>query len=142
MGSAGAHLLLYDGVCGLCNRMNQFVLKRDRGDLFRFSALQGELGRGLLSRHGRDPDRLDTFYVVVDRGTPAERLLSRSDAAVFVLRSLGWPWRAAAAVLRLLPRRLRDAGYNVIARNRYRWFGQHDTCPIPDPRHRMKFLDA
>lgn len=142
MASAGAHLLLYDGVCGLCNRVNRFVLAHDRSDQFRFSALQGELGRGLLTRHGQDAGQLNTFYVVVDRGTPEERLLSRSDAVVFVLRSLGGAWRAAGGLLGLLPRRLRDWGYDFIARNRYRWFGRLDSCPLPDPRHRMKFLDA
>ena len=135
-----APLVLYDGVCGLCNRLNRFVIARDPAGRFRFAALQSSLAREILARHGRDPRDLDTLYLVLSRGRPDERLLRKSDAVLWILRALGGPWRAAAA-LRLVPRVLRDLGYDLVARTRYRLFGRYDACPLPDPRHKGRFLD-
>lgn len=134
-------ILLYDGVCGLCNRLVRFVLKHDSQDRFRFAALQSDFAAMVLKRHGANPQDLDTMYVVLDPALPGERLKSRSDAAVFALHELGGFWRILAAVLGVLPGWLRDWGYNLIARNRYRIFGRYDSCPLPDPRYRHKFLD-
>jgi predicted DCC family thiol-disulfide oxidoreductase YuxK len=135
----GAPLVLYDGVCGLCHRLNRFVLARDPAGRFRFAALQSALAREILVRHGRDPHDLDTLYLVLGYGRPDERLLRKSDAALWILRELGGPWRAVAG-LRAVPRPLRDIGYDLVARTRYRLFGRYDACPIPDPRHRARFL--
>ena len=107
---------------------------------FRFAALQSPLAREILTRHGRDPRDLDTLYLVLARGRPDERLLRKSDAALWILRALGGPWRAAG-VLRLVPRAVRDLGYDLVARTRYRLFGRYGACPLPDPRHRARFLD-
>lgn len=137
---ADGPIILYDGVCGLCNRLNRFVLARDRPGRFRFAALQSALAGEILARHGRDPRDLDTLYLVLAHGRPDERLLQKSDAALWILRELGGPWRAAGA-LRVLPRRVRDLGYDAVARTRYRLFGRYDSCPLPDPRHRARFLD-
>jgi len=133
-------IILYDGVCGLCNRLNQFLLKRDRHDRFRFASLQSELGRSILQRHGTDPDLLDTFYVIENYDSSDERLLSRSDAALRVVRELGGVWKIFG-IGTLLPRFIRDPLYNLIARNRYKVFGKFDSCLIPDPEYRKKFLD-
>jgi predicted DCC family thiol-disulfide oxidoreductase YuxK len=137
---AGAPLILYDGVCGLCHRLNRLVLARDRAGRFRFAALQGGVAGEILSRHGRDARDLDTLYLVLGHGQPDERLLRKSDAALWILRELGGPWRAVAP-LRLLPAWLRDLGYDLVARTRYRLFGRYAACPLPDPRHRDRFLD-
>ncbi|MEP6741697.1 MAG: thiol-disulfide oxidoreductase DCC family protein [bacterium] len=134
-------IVLYDGVCGLCNRLVQFVLKHDRKDVFRFASLQSELASALLQRHGRDPHDLDTVYVIVDHAQPTESLLARSDAILFLLRRLGGIWKLAA-LGNILPRRLRDAAYKLVARNRYRLFGKYESCMLPEPRHRAKFLDV
>jgi predicted DCC family thiol-disulfide oxidoreductase YuxK len=134
-------ILLYDGVCGLCNRLVQFVLKRDARDHFRFASLQSDFAVRILQRHGLDPHDLDTFYMVTDYGQPDERLTARSDAAIAVLRQLGGFWGALALVLRVLPRWLRDWGYGLVARTRYRIFGKYDTCPLPEQKQRHKFLD-
>ena len=136
----GRHLLLYDGECGLCARLTRFVIRRDRKDRFRFAALQGEVGRAWATRFGRDPDALDTFLLVVDHEGPAPRVLARAEAGLFLLGQLGWPWRAAR-VLRVLPRRVLDWGYDRVARNRYRVFGKHDQCALPSPAVRAKFLE-
>jgi predicted DCC family thiol-disulfide oxidoreductase YuxK len=133
-------IVLYDGVCGLCNRLNQFLLKRDRNDRFRFASLQSDFATKLLARHGADSNDLDTVYVVLDHGQPGERLLMRSEAILYTLTHLNGIWKLAA-IARVLPRALRDAVYGVIARNRYRVFGKHESCLLPEPGHRRKFLD-
>lgn len=134
-------IILYDGVCGLCNRLVQFVLKHDLHDRFRFASLQSDFATRVLQRHGAAPEDLDTMYVVLDHALPAERLVSRSEAAVVVLRDLGGGWSVLSVVLRWLPGWLRNWGYNLIARNRYRIFGKYDSCPIPFEKDRRKFLD-
>ncbi len=135
-------ILLYDGVCGLCNRLNQFVLRRDPAGIFRFASLQSALAARILSRHGADAADLNTVYVVVNPDQPDEHLLVRSDAAIFVLQQLGGSWGLTAFLLRLSPRFLRDWGYRVIARNRYRFFGRFETCMLRSPENRDRFLDV
>jgi len=137
-----AHLILYDGVCGLCDRWVQLCLARDRADQFRFATLQGELGRELVRRHGRDASDLDTVYVVTSYGQPGEALLWRGAAALFVLRRLGGLWSAAARLGALLPVSFVDRVYDFVARHRYRWFGRMGSCRVPDARERAKFLDV
>jgi predicted DCC family thiol-disulfide oxidoreductase YuxK len=133
-------LVLYDGVCGLCNGLNQFLLKRDPNDHFRFASLQSEFAASLLKRYDINAVDLDTVYVVADYGQPGERLLARSDAILHILGRLGGVWglfRVGVA----LPKSLRDALYNVVARNRYRVFGKYDVCLMPEERYRKKFVD-
>jgi predicted DCC family thiol-disulfide oxidoreductase YuxK len=147
-------ILLYDGVCGLCNRFVQFILRRDRNAVFRFASLQSALAADVLVRHGLKPGDLDTVYVVVNldshRPNPDshhpnegmnEFLLARSDAVLFVLNQLGGPWRAAASLAQLLPKVLRDLAYNAVARNRYRIFGRSESCILPSAEDRNRFLD-
>lgn len=133
-------IVLYDGLCGLCNGLNQFLLKRDKQDRLRFASLQSEFANSLLRRHSINSVDLDTVYVVVDHDQTAERVLARSDAILHVLRELGGVWQ----VFRLgglLPKKLRDSLYNLVARNRYRVFGKYEVCLMPEEKHRRKFLD-
>lgn len=134
-------IVLYDGVCGLCNRLVQFLLKHDRHDRFRFASLQSEFAQSLMTRHGVDPHDLDTVYVVKNYQLSDEALLARSDAILYMLTQLGGIWSLAGAG-RVLPRGLRDAVYKIVARNRYRVFGKHESCMLPEPQHRVKFLDV
>ena len=134
-------IVLYDGVCGLCNRLVQFLLKRDSHDRFRFASLQSPFGQEILKRHGRDPLDLDTFYVVLDYGGAAERLLARSDGIVQALTTLGGIWKIAS-MGKALPRAVRDRLYNFVARHRYQVFGKHESCMLPEPKHRARFLDV
>jgi predicted DCC family thiol-disulfide oxidoreductase YuxK len=134
-------ILLYDGVCGLCNRLVQFILRRDHNAFFRFASLQSAFAANVLARHGANPTDLDTFYVVVNYHEPQETLISRSDADVYVLKQLGPAWRPAAFIFGAFPEFLRDAAYNVVVRNRYRIFGRYDTCPLPSEETRSRFLD-
>jgi predicted DCC family thiol-disulfide oxidoreductase YuxK len=134
-------IVLYDGVCGLCNRLVRFILRRDVDDQFRFASLQSPLAAEILERHGIVCD-LNTVYVVLDYQQPAEQLLPRSTAVLFVLKKLRHPWPLWGNVGYLLPRPLRDVIYNRIARNRYRIWGKYDSCPLPDAKHSHKFLDV
>ena len=134
-------VILYDAVCGLCDRLNQFVLKRDGGDHFRFASLQGEFASRVLQRHGVQAGLLDTVYVALSLGRPEERLLGRSEAVIYILRDLGGLWRFTAALFKLLPSGLRDSLYNLVARHRYRVFGRHDVCLVPDAKWAGRFLD-
>jgi predicted DCC family thiol-disulfide oxidoreductase YuxK len=134
------YLVLYDGVCGLCNRVVGFVLARDAHDRFRFAPLQGAIAREILLRHGRDPQALDTLYLVLDVGRAGERLLWKARAALTILRCIGGVW-SLTRPFAVLPTALLDAGYDFVARHRYGWFGEYDACPVPEPRHRSKFLE-
>ena len=133
-------VVLYDGVCGLCNNLVQFLLKRDQRDRFRFASLQSDVASQLLQRHGTDAADLDTVYVVVDYGKPSERLLSRSDAIIHLLQRLGGVWAVFAAG-KILPKSFRDSFYKFVATNRYRVFGKYDACLMPEERFENKFLD-
>jgi predicted DCC family thiol-disulfide oxidoreductase YuxK len=134
-------VLLYDGVCSLCNWWVRFVLKHDRHDVFRFASLQSPVAARILLRHDASAQSLDTVYVVLNFQQPSERFLARSEAAIEVLRQLGPMGKCAATVFSLLPRAIRDALYNFVARNRYRSFGKYDSCPLPEPKFRSRFLD-
>jgi predicted DCC family thiol-disulfide oxidoreductase YuxK len=128
-------LLFYDGGCGLCHRSVRFVAPRDPDGHFRFAPLGGETFIALVP-----PDARGTLpdSVVVRRRDGA--LLVRSDAVLHILRRLGGGWRALAAVLSLVPRALRDAGYDWLARNRARWFARPDeACPIVPAHLRARF---
>jgi predicted DCC family thiol-disulfide oxidoreductase YuxK len=135
----GPHLILYDGLCGLCNRSNQFVLRRDHADRFRFASLQSAFAREVLRRFGQDGREMTTLYVVPDYTTAHARFLSRSEAVLFILDRLGGLWRGAR-LLRVMPRAARDALYRFVSANRYRWFGEYDECPLPTPETRRKFV--
>jgi predicted DCC family thiol-disulfide oxidoreductase YuxK len=136
----GAHLVLYDGVCGLCNRLLQFLLKHDQREVFCFAALQSDTGKMMVARSGGDPGELTSFYVVADFRTRGARVFTRSDAAVFVASQLGWPWKTLS-LARWLPQTLRNGAYDLIARSRYRIFGRYDQCLLPAPEHRRRFVD-
>ena len=127
-------IILFDGVCNLCNASVQWVIRRDRKGQFRFAALQSETGQALLARFGMNPAAFNTV-VLVDGG----RLYTRSDAALEVARRMGAPW-AWLAVFRFLPRQWRDAVYDWVARNRYRWFGRRESCLLPRPEWKERFL--
>ena len=124
---AGSGVVLYDGMCGLCGRFVGFVMHRDKDGVFCFERLEGEAGKRLLASEGVHADRLDSIYVIDENGS----LLAGSTAVIFILRCLGWPW-CWIAPLGVLPRRMRDALYNCIARNRYAIGG---ACGLEASKH-------
>jgi predicted DCC family thiol-disulfide oxidoreductase YuxK len=127
-------IVLYDGVCGMCNRLVQFIVRRDRRGKFRFAALQGETAQALLRRHGLRTDDFDSAVLVEDG-----RAYLRSRAILRIARGLGGVW-SAAAPFALLPAPLLDFFYDRVANNRYRVFGRSDACMLPPPEMRARFL--
>lgn len=130
----GQAILLYDGVCGLCDRFVQFVLRHDTHGTLKFATLQGSYG---AASRAASPElaTIDSLILLTPSGAYV-----RSTAALEVLRYIGGLW-AATLVLYALPRGLRDWGYDQIAASRYRVFGKYDSCPIPDASVRARFLD-
>jgi predicted DCC family thiol-disulfide oxidoreductase YuxK len=139
-GSERTHLVLYDGICALCNRVVQFVLTHDRRGVFRFASLQSATGRAVVERYGGDPLEVTSLYVVTDYRTSDARAFTRSQAALIIASQLGWPWKAMR-VVGVLPTALLDRVYDVVARTRYRVFGRYEQCPIPTPEFRSRFVD-
>ena len=137
---AGQHLVLYDGVCGLCNRFVRFILVRDGAARFHFAAAQGDLAAGLLTARGLAPGNLEAMCVIVRRGTPDEQLLSRGRAAHFILNELGGVWGVLARGAGRLPDVILNTSYRLVASNRYRIWGRYDACPIPPPEWRDRFI--
>lgn len=135
MEQSGKKIILFDGVCNLCNGAVQFIIKRDGGDRFRFAALQSELGQELCRARHIDTTQIDSIILI----DPGIAYYVKSDAALEIARELrgyGWmPW-----LLGWIPRGVRDAVYDLVARNRYRWFGKKDQCMIPTPELQKKFL--
>jgi predicted DCC family thiol-disulfide oxidoreductase YuxK len=138
----GNPIVLYDGVCGLCNRLVQFLLKHDKRGRLRFASLQSDFAARVLQRHGFDPKDLDTLHVIENYDEPNERVLQRSDAILRAGRELEGVWSISSAAAKVIPRPLRDVVYRFVAQNRYRVFGKYDTCMLPKPNQRSRFLDV
>jgi len=137
--TGGAPVLLYDGVCGFCNKTVQTVIGLDREGSMRFAALQSDYGLRVVGRH---PELRGVDSVVfVEQTAGGERVHVRSDAALKVASYLGGFWKLFLAA-KVLPRPLRDYFYDLFARNRYRVFGKYDTCMLPPPEVRSRFLDV
>jgi predicted DCC family thiol-disulfide oxidoreductase YuxK len=127
-------LILYDGVCVFCSRWVRFVASRDEERRFRFTAIQSGYGMRLAQAFGIDPDDPDTNAVIY-----GGEVVFKSDAALTVLGALpGWGW---VRVLRAVPKPLRDAVYNLVARNRYRIFGKYEECFVPDAGMRARVME-
>jgi predicted DCC family thiol-disulfide oxidoreductase YuxK len=135
-------LVVFDGHCGLCNGAVRWLLRRDRRDRLRFVALESPKVVALVARHGLSEvdSTAGTILVVRDAGGVAERVLVRSDAVAAALRELPGPWVGAGVVLTWIPRAVRDLGYRVIARWRYRIWGRLQSCPVPTAEERERFL--
>lgn len=135
----GRPLLLYDGVCALCNGLVRFLLKHDRRGSLRFTPLERPLGREVLARF--DLHEVPDGVVLVTSALMAdERIYSRSEAVSVALGLLGGPWAVLGRMLSVLPRRVREVGYGMVARCRYRLFGRYDACPVPAPGQRDRIL--
>ena len=127
-------ILLFDGVCNLCNGVVQFVIRHDPAGRFRFAALQSEAGQALLKQFSLPTSQFDSFVYVKDG-----QFYTESTAALLVARDLGGAWSLLWGLI-VVPRFLRDAVYRLVARNRYRVFGKQDACMIPTPELRARFL--
>ena len=130
-----AKIILFDGVCNLCNSSVQFIIKRDKKNQFLFASLQGRTGQEYLRKFNLPADTFNSFLLVED-----DHYYTRSTSALRIARSLsgGWPLMYAFMIV---PRFIRDAVYNLIAQNRYKWFGKREACWVPTPDLKKKFLD-
>jgi predicted DCC family thiol-disulfide oxidoreductase YuxK len=133
------HLVLFDGYCGLCDGLVRRLSAVDRRGALRFAPLQGATRRDVEARLGRELPE-ETIVLVTDWRERGARVVTRSDAVAAIAGIVGGWWRPLAW-LRILPRRLRDAGYDFVARHRARWFGRLATCRVPTPEERARFLD-
>ena len=133
----GSHpIILFDGLCHLCDGSVQFVIRQDRQGIFRFAPLQSRAGEVLLEKFGLLHNPIDSF-VLVYKG----RAFTQSSAALQVLNLLPWYWKWTQ-VFRIVPPFIRNAVYRLIARNRYRWFGKRQQCMIPSPEVKSRFLES
>lgn len=128
-------IILFDGVCNLCSGSVNFIIKRDDDGAFKFAPLQSEAGVRFVEEYNIQDEGLETFVLVEDGNA-----YTRSTAALRALRRLGGLW-GLLYVFIVIPTPMRDAVYNFVARNRYRWFGKQDECMIPGPEIKDRFLD-
>jgi predicted DCC family thiol-disulfide oxidoreductase YuxK len=127
-------IVLYDGVCGLCDRSVQLILRNDRRGRFRFAALQSNTGRQLMEKFGLSPEALDSVVLV-----EGEHAWRKSRAALRIARRMDAPWPLLWPLV-IVPRPVADFLYDLLAKNRYRIFGKLDACMIPPPEVRARFL--
>lgn len=128
-------IILFDGVCNLCNSAVQFVIQYDKKDVFRFVALQSELGQEILMHIGINPMNIDSIILY----EPGIAYYYKSSAAIEIARSLGG-YLHFGTVFRIIPTEIRNQLYDYIAKNRYKWFGKKESCMIPTPELKAKFL--
>jgi predicted DCC family thiol-disulfide oxidoreductase YuxK len=133
------HLVLFDGVCGLCNHWVDWLLTHDPQGTFQFAMLQGPLAAAIRARHPELPADLDSILLVVQE-PEGERVYYRTEAVFRIFRLIGRPW-STLAVFGVFPRVVTDAGYKVIARTRYWVFGKKDSCRMVRPEEYARFLD-
>jgi predicted DCC family thiol-disulfide oxidoreductase YuxK len=128
-------VVIFDGVCNLCAASVRFVLRHEAEPQLLFTPLQSPAGARLMREHGFSPDDVKTFVLVVDG-----KAYAKSDAAIRVTQYFRGPWKLMG-LMRIVPRPLRDWGYDLVARNRYRWFGRVDECMVPTPELRARFIE-
>lgn len=127
-------VIFFDGVCNLCNGSVQFIIRNDKKGYFHFASLQSEEAEKILSKHDIKASESNTILLLKDG-----QILTKSDAALEIARDLDGGWKTLK-VLKILPRSLRNWVYDLLARNRYTWFGRQDQCMIPDPSLTGRFL--
>lgn len=131
----GKKIILFDGVCNLCNGVIQFIIERDKKDVFRYAALQSELGEQLTKERGIDTSKVDSFVLIA----PGTAYFIKSDAALEIAGNLKGLW-PIFKIFKWVPTGIRNIVYDFVARNRYRWFGRKDQCMVPTPELQAKFL--
>jgi predicted DCC family thiol-disulfide oxidoreductase YuxK len=129
-------IVVFDGVCNLCNWVVQLIIRHDPDGYFQFASLQSEAGKTLLESHGVSTVQPESVVLVRDG-----RVFTMSDAALEITRDLGFPLSMLYPLI-VLPKGFRDWVYKIVARNRYRWFGRRDACMMPTPDLKRRFLDA
>lgn len=132
---SGKKIILFDGVCNLCNSSVQFVIRHDKQNQFIFGSFQGNAGQEYLRQFNLPSGNFNSFMLLED-----EKLYTESTAALRVCKHLGGVWGILYGLI-IIPKFIRDAGYRFIAKNRYKWFGKKELCWVPTPALKEKFLD-
>jgi predicted DCC family thiol-disulfide oxidoreductase YuxK len=135
MKNDGKKIILFDGLCNLCSSSVQFVLKRDKKNQFLFGSLQGNYGQTILKKYQLPADSFNSFMLL-----EGEILYTHSSGALRMLKHIGGGW-SLLYVFMIVPKFIRDGVYNMIAKNRYKWFGKKEECWLPTPAYKAKFLD-
>lgn len=135
---ANKKIVLFDGVCNLCTGTVTFIIKRDGKDKFRFASLQSEVGKQLMEERHIDPSSNNSIIVI----EPQVAYYVKSTAAIEIAKELGGLWPVLQVFSYICPEGIRDSIYEFIAKNRYKWFGKKDSCMIPTPALKSKFLDT
>lgn len=141
MSSTPKPVLLYDGECGLCNALMRFMLKHDRRGVLYFAPLQGRTGQAFLRSRGMNTEDFDSLVLIEDADRAETGCFLRTAGALRAMSEMGGGWGRLAHVLERVPAGWRDAGYNVVARTRYRIFGRYKPTPLPDPAWARRILD-
>jgi predicted DCC family thiol-disulfide oxidoreductase YuxK len=128
-------IVLFDGVCNLCNGFVDKIIAKDKNDVFRFASLQSDIGVEIQKHLQLNPEQLDSVILY----EPGVAYYHKSQAALRILNEFGGAWKLMQ-VFRILPKFVNDAVYNFVAKYRYKWFGQKETCRMPTPEERAKFL--
>jgi predicted DCC family thiol-disulfide oxidoreductase YuxK len=128
-------IILFDGVCNLCNSAVQYVIEHDKNNVFKFAALQSAIGEKLMKERGIDASQIDSI-ILIEQGVA---YYTKSTAALKIARSFGGIWQLAG-VFQWIPEKIRDWVYDYIANNRYKWYGKKEACMVPDPALKSKFL--
>ena len=129
-------LILFDGVCNLCNNTVQYVIKHDEKDVFRFTTLQSEIGQTIIKKYNIDVSKTDSILLF----TNEDGIKVKSTAALHIAKHLGFPNNIMSVFL-IIPAFIRNYVYDYTAKNRYKWYGKREECMIPTPELRAKFLD-
>ncbi len=129
-------IILFDGVCNLCNSSVQYVIKRDKNDIFRFTALQSELGQKIIKHIGIANQNIDSIILY----EPGKAYYYKSSAAIEIARDIGGLF-TFATIFRIIPTTIRNILYDYIAKNRYKWYGKQESCMIPTPELKSKFIE-
>jgi len=128
-------VVLFDGVCNLCNESVQFIIKNDKKNTFQFSSLQSEFGQKILTKNQLNTNDFDSILLL-----DQEKIFDKSDAALRIAKELDFPIRLLSVLL-IIPKPIRDYYYSIIAKNRYKWFGKKESCWIPTAELKNKFID-
>lgn len=128
------NVILFDGVCNFCDQSVQFIIKRDRDGIYKFASLQSDIGQKLLTKY-QVPTDIDSFLLIKDN-----KVYTKSTAALKIAQQLDGLWKVFYPLI-IIPKPFRDIFYNIIAKNRYKWFGKKDSCTLPSPEIKDRFID-
>lgn len=126
-------IILFDGVCNFCNGSVNFLIKRDSKGIFKYAPLQSEIGQNIIAKYNI-PETVDSIILLKENN-----IYIKSNAVIEIIKELKWYWEMLI-IVKILPKKFRDLLYDLIANNRYKWFGKMDSCMIPDENVKSRFI--